>query len=668
MLQIFTKEDICRIKERMAHNPAYLEKINSNTKDVRKKLYIQKTGIGTWYHYFTCPECGTRLTFDYYNNESFTCPNCHSTQSGEPYLGAWWEWILCLTTMSAYELALAYIGTEDRSYFNKAREILLGYADNYKNYEVHGGIPYNKPGRFLSQVLSDCEPICNLSKAYALLKDELDVEEQKHIEKDLLRPAAEHQIKNLTPQRHNHEVAICTSIAAVALATDDEELLKFALNTKYGLKYQIDHSFLEDNLWFEGSIGYHQYALLWIITYESMAKNTEYSLLQDNHYADKIFNASLFFKHLYIGNGVAARLNDGSDSLSNSSLVYEHLYTHFGSDELLSLLRACYVSMSERTCSLNALVYGADNLPGDIPEIERKNYISKSGSNLAMIRGSDNRYLCFKALPFAGEHDHYDRLSISFDAFDMKISTDFGTSSGYGSPYHYSYFKNTATHNTVVIDGKNMPPCDTQINSYIYNSDDDIYLDAQTLPYEEYAMLDSFTIKQWDEESYRGVRMRRIISWHDKYFVDIFAIESDNNLKKDWTWHVNAKNATKSEAEYIGQIAPIGPQSYFRNAYSMSKDGMIKCEYTNGDLKMDIHTHASNRELIFAEGPGNPANETVSYLIERTNEKCPVYVNVIEAYKGESIINSVKIDCLGRNIRVVVNEKCGKTRTLNIDI
>ena len=108
-MKIFSSEDIARIKERMAKNPRYIEVIERDTKDVRTKLYIQKTGIATWSHYFTCPKCGVSLVFDYYNNESFTCKNCGSVQTGEPYLGSWWENILGLTTKAAYLLALGYV-------------------------------------------------------------------------------------------------------------------------------------------------------------------------------------------------------------------------------------------------------------------------------------------------------------------------------------------------------------------------------------------------------------------------------------------------------------------------------------------------------------------------------------------------------------------------------
>ena len=667
-MQIFTKDDINRIRERMLNNPAYVERIDLETADVRKRLHIQKSGIGTWYHYFTCPVCGTRLSFDYDNNESFTCPNCYNVQTGEPYVGAWWETILCMTTEAAYKLALAYIGTAKEGYLDKAKEILLGYAENYKNYQVHGGIPYNKPGRFLSQVLSDCEPICNLSRAYALLKDKLSDNECKIIKFELLRPAAEHQRNNLTLQRHNHEVAICTSIAAAALAIEDEELLDFALNTKYGIKYQLEHSFLEDDFWFEGSIGYHQYALFWFFTYETLAKNTNYSLMKDKYYSKKLCRAALFFKNLYIGDNNTVRLNDGAGSLLNGPLVYEHLYAQTHSAEFLPFLKTSYMGANKRESSLEALVYGVDTIPCNTPDLVKDNYLSECGSNIAMVRGSENRYLCFKAIPYGGEHDHYDRLSLSFDAFDANISTDFGTASGYGSPYHYNYFKNTATHNTVVIDGENMAPCDSIVNCYRVNSENDIYLDAMTLPPDNYTMPDTFTIKQWSDDAYRSVSMRRIVSWYDKYFVDVFLVKSENELRKDWTWHINAKQILPAFVKHMDSVSEKGPQSYFKNASTMTAEGIVKCEYFCNDFKLNIHALADGLDLIFAEGPGNPTNETVTYLLERTNKKCPIYVNVIEAYKDEPVIDSVDIKISDQKAFVTIIEKSGKLRHTTVDL
>ena len=666
-MQIFNSEDIARIRARMAKNPKYIEIIEKKIRDVKNELHIQKTGMATWSHYFVCPKCGQRLIFDYYNNDSFTCSNCGNVVTGEPYLGSWWEQILDVTTEASFYLALGYVGADKAEYLPLAKRILLGYADNYKNYEVHGGIPYNNPGRFASQVLSDCHPIYQLTHAYSLIKDEFTPEERAHIENDLFRPAAEHQIKYLTPQIHNHEVAICASIAAIGLAIDDEELVRYASDEKYCIKYQIDHAYLEDNLWFECSTGYHMYSLHWFMLYAMMTKNTKFDLFADPHYRDMIYKALVFPTNIYIGNKCTVRLNDGGGSLGGS-IHYEYAYSYFKSEELLPFLAASYSTPAARESDFMALLYGVDELPENIPDIKKENYLSTVGSNLAMLYGSDNRYLLFKAFPYGGEHDHYDRLGISFDAFDAKLAADFGTAAGYGSPIHYGYFKNTASHNTVVIDGENMAPCDTVVNEYRVNAPDDIYLDAETLPPEDYKMLDSFTIKQWSDEAYRGVRMRRIISWHDKYFIDVFSVKSDNDLKKEWTFHVNARLVSPREGRYLNGLSSKGAQSYISNTYVTRRQGITTLHYVGEKCNLDVHTLSDGIDLMLAEGPNNPANTKVSYLIERTTEKCPVYVNVIEAYQGDPTVKSVSASVKDGKVNVTVTEASGKIRTLTVNL
>ena len=662
---IFSERDIEIIRKRVENHPEYITKIENSTSNVRRKLYIQKTGLATWYHYFTCPECGTRLSFNYNDNERFVCPECGGVQTGEPYLGAWWETVLTMTTSAAYKLAIGYVATGREDFLSVAKTIILGYAENYKNYEVNGGIPYNHPGRFAAQVLTDCEPICNLAPAYSLIKFSFTDEERTIIENELFRPAAEHQRKYLTPQLHNHEVAICTSIAAIGLAIEDGELVRFATDTKYGLKYQIDHAYLEDNLWFECSVSYHLYALRWFMTFEKMAKNTEHSLFGDPHYRDKLYKALILPLKLRVNDSNTARLNDGHGSLSGYSDIYEFAYSVFGTDEILALL---YLSDREgKRGHLDALIYGVDNLPAR-HEIPLENYLSERGSGLAILHGTEGRTLLFKATPYGGEHDHYDRLALSFDAFGAGACMDFGTASGYGSPLHYGYFKNTLAHNTVVIDGENMAPCDTRIREYRMSAPDDIYLDAETLPPEEYEMLDSFTIKQWSDESYRGVTMRRIISWHDKYFIDVFSVRSDNDLKKEWIWHINAEAELPKEAEYIGKVSDKGAGVYLGEAYSYRCDRPTKLTYRADGWCMDVHTLAEGKELILAKGPNNPATSSVSYLLERTTEKCPIFINVIEAYKSDSVITSVEMKNTDGNVEVTVTEKSGKIRELKFNI
>ena len=83
---------------------------------------------------------------------------------------------------------------------------------------------------------------------------------------------------------------------------------------------------------------------------------------------------------------------------------------------------------------------------------------------------------------------------------------------------------------------------------------------------------------------------------------------------------------------------------------------------------MDIYTLAKGMDIIFAKGPSNPANKSLSYLIERPSERCPIFINVIEAYRPDSVISSVEIEKTDNSVEVTVKEKTGTIRNLSIRI
>ena len=324
-----------------------------------------------------------------------------------------------------------------------------------ENYEVHGDIPYNKPGRFASQVL--CEGLIDipLASAYGITKDHFTKEESELIEGKLFLPSAQHLCDYMTHQIHNHEVSICSAIGLIGLVCGREDIVDKAVNAKYGLKYQFDHAVLEDGLWFEGSVGYHLFALRLFFEFECFARYSEFSLLCDPHYKDIIKKMLDFPLKLRRYDGIFFKFNDGSASYLGREKLFEYAYSLYKDDNTLASLKLAYGDKERK--SIGYILYGEERLP-DVKTPNLSNYFASCGSKLAIINGKCERQLVFKNLPYGGEHDHYDRLALSFSAFGKKLSADLGTSSGYGVPLHYAYFKNTATHNTVCIEGENMPP------------------------------------------------------------------------------------------------------------------------------------------------------------------------------------------------------------------
>ena len=206
-----------------------------------------------------------------------------------------------------------------------------------------------------------------------------------------------------------------------------------------------------------------------------------------------------------------------------------------------------------------------------------------------------------------------------------------------------------------------MPPAETRILEFADEEDGNVTLDAMTEWTDNYKMPDSFTIKQWVDESYQGVKMRRIVRWYGKYFIDVFEVLSDNALKKEWVWHTDGVTDIPDGALSLGAPWTKEPQSKLHNAYSIPGEGVMKISYDCDGVALDIHAYAEGKEIIFARGPNNPSTSDISYLFERTCDENAVYVNVIEAHNGESLIENVNIDIQNGLVSVKIEETNGKT-------
>ena len=259
-----------------------------------------------------CPVHTVSLIYNHNNPNQFQCPVCKKYFTGEPYEGAWWRLTLEKNIVAAYELSVHYIAANDGKYLDKIHEILLCYAKYYPGYKVHGDIPYNHPGKATSQVLDDSGFGKYLLRAYDLTRDTFTKEEQDFIENNLLLEVGKHIKNELVDQIHNHEAANCSTLASIGIYLGIPEFFDRGLNGKYGIKYQLDNAILKDGLWFEGTVGYHIYALMWFMDFEKIARHTEYSLMKDPHYRERIHTMMTFVQKLIKKDHTVPALNDGS--------------------------------------------------------------------------------------------------------------------------------------------------------------------------------------------------------------------------------------------------------------------------------------------------------------------------------------------------------------------
>lgn len=641
----FTGEEVERLRRKAsaARWSGTLEKLKEAVEDFGKHpLRVPETGVGNWTLYYYCPDCSVQLVFDPDIQEEHRCPVCKKVFHGEPYEGAWWGFMHMENYNGAFRLGLLYLLTGGEAYGRKAVEILMEYARYYEGYEIHGDIPYNGPGKACAQTLDEAVLLRTFAMTCDLVGDLMEEQERHTVETHLLIPGAEFLLENRHRQLHNHEVIINSAVAVIGLLLGREEFVHQALYEPYGLLDQLEKGMLPEGMWFEGSFGYHFYALTSFFAYEKFAIHSPHSHIHHPNYR-KMMDVLLPYLQ---PDGQIPMMNDTTYGHNSSSLyLYEFAYRELKSARMLQILKRLYDGQ-ERD-NLEALLYGAEDAKLCQPisaEAEPSCYhTAAGGSGHTVLRGDNGRFLLFKHDTYGGEHDHYDRLGISYQAYGKPIAADFGTT-GYGAVMHYGYYKNTGSHNTVVIGEENQSPAACRLTRFEV-VDGITYVEAVCDWTAPYKMPDSFTIVQWKEENYRNVTMVRKLAWAEDWFAELFFVQgADEALTTDWVMHIGGSRQGQALDEPIDKEAGFSdkiPYCYLKEVVMARETGQTVQHYTDGDVHTDLYSYVPEGEVYMAKGPDNPSYLETNYRIERRRAGESMYLHVFETYRGEKSISQV---------------------------
>lgn len=657
----FTEEEINQLQSKAVKSDYIMELLKNQIKVVYEEpLLVPEVGIGNWSMYYFCKECSVQLIFDRKKPFEHVCPHCNKAYTGEPYDSTWWGIINSENYKASYAMGLLYVLTDAKEYGRKAADIMLTYAKYYLDYEVHGDIPYNGPGKANAQTLDEAIFIRTFAMTYDLISNCMTEEEQTKVKECLLIPGGEFLMEHRHPQIHNHEVIIDSAIAIVGILFEREDMIHAGLHSKYGLIYQLEHGMQEDYMWFEGTFGYHYYALESFFAFEKFAIHTQYSNIKHPNYQNML---ELILEYVQ-EDGKFPLLNDiyvGHGGLAEK-YIYEFAYKHLPSKKMLQIINLVYKKQERK--NLDAFFYGVSEFQE--ADVVFKDYHSDKGSGHTILRGEDGRYLIFKHGSFGGEHDHYDCLGISYQEYGKRIAPDMGTT-GYGALLHYEYYKNTGTHNTVTIGEENQPPvCGKTLR---YETVDGItYIEAKadwSVPYE---IPDSFVIKQWDEECYQNVSMIRKIAWANDYMVDVFIVDGVQDKTIDWTLHIDGERITKeSEETKVLCFSDKKPLKYLKDVTCLNNKGMVKSTFVNENVKTNLFSYISSGQIFFANGPDNPSIQELSYIIQRVNGRKAMFVNVLQSYKEEESIKYVSCLTVGNEIHIKIGKEEEETIVFDLE-
>ena len=398
---------------------------------------------GQWTLWYVCPVHGVSLSYG--GPGQNVCPVCGQNFTGWPYDQVIYAWRHGESARAARDLGLAYRLTGDQAYADQAATILLAYADVYLSYPIHdvNGGQGNSGARAGAQTLDESGWLIPLAWGYDLIAGSpaLDDAQRRHIENDLLR-AAVGVIQRNDAGMSNWQSWHNGAIASVGFALADPRLSQEALYGPSGFFFQMDTSVSADGFWYEGSWGYHFYALDPLMQTALMAELAGLDLFSSQPLHDMFACAPRFaMPDLSLPPFNDSRRQD----LVSKRGMYEVAYAHYLEDELATPLGGA-------TRGREALFWGVEQLPA-AGELALGSLVFPDAGYVVFRAGAGEQahYLALDYGPHGGWHGHYDKLGFVSFAQGEVMGTDPGTQS-YAAPTHDTWDKVTVAHNTVVVD------------------------------------------------------------------------------------------------------------------------------------------------------------------------------------------------------------------------
>ena len=426
------------------------------------------------YHNYFCPDHAAELRFDPSTPHAHVCPVDGRVWSGSPFDEAWRFGANHLLAHGALQAALLWRLDGDARAADRAAAVLTGYARRYPGYPLgthtsRGG----GRGKATYQSLDEANIVVPLARAYDLLRERLPPRDRDLIEGDLLKPAACHIRAQRFHEVHNIECWHHAALAAVGTAVGDDALVDEAIDGAFGF-WRLLRDGLADGLWWECSSSYHFYAAHALTTLAAAVASARPECAR-----------AAELRHMYAA-PLAISMPDGRLPATNdcwffSSLrgdvchgvpparaLYEVAAGWFGDPSFHAVLVENY--RSQPRDSMEALLYGPDEVQAAADEAGWRHggtgdrqrlpagHRPDRAARAPRARARPSRAVALlKHGPSGGGHGHPDKLALSLYAAGEPVSPDLG-SPGYGVPLHRSWYRQSFSHNTVILDRRSQPP------------------------------------------------------------------------------------------------------------------------------------------------------------------------------------------------------------------
>lgn len=552
---------------------------------LRRPVELPARG-GQWPHWYSCRRDGVRLKT--LSPTEHQCPACKTVYRGDPYDAVVLYGVHSQYSRAVRELGLAYRFTGRAEFAAKAKEILLGYAGRYRSYPLHDrfGEPKTGGGRVMAQTLDESVWLIPVVFGYSLIRETLTEAERRRVEEELLRPAGA-VIRDHRMGIHNIQCWKNSAIGLVGFAIGDQALVREAIDdAERGFRVQIEKGVTAEGLWWEGSLGYHQYTMnaLWPLVEAARRAGIE---LDSPRYRS-LYDAPIA---LSLPNGDPPGFNDSAGAnLRAYAPLYELAYARWRKPE------HGRVAASGGRDSLEALLYGVDRLP-EGPMVPAESVLL-GDAGYAVLR-SPQVTAAVRFGRHGGGHGHPDKLNLVTFGLGRPGGIDPG-SINYGAPLHQEWYRTTIAHNTVSVDGRLQKNADGRLADWAVK--------GGTTRFAAVA-----------ETAYDGVVLRRTLTLDGAELRDRFECSSDAEHTYDWAFHVPGRLTTSVRPEPVtGALGETNGYQHIRSLYhgKTGEDWWASFKLDGAQLVLRVRGEPGT-EIFAGDGPGRNPEERVPVLIIR---------------------------------------------------
>ena len=536
----------------------------------------QADWVSGWGHQFACPECAAHLTFDegmdYAAPNTFVCPNCGKTVSGQQYDEAWVYYYRIHVSERLESAAIcALLGDEEaRGFLERYFDF---YAAHYEGFAIHG----EGAGKIMPQILDEAVWCVQVLRALYPCRHLFAAQKRKAWYEKLFLPLA--ALVNAPEKQtsvHNHVLWHKCAVGCIAICFEDDQLLSEVLDGVLGIREQVRRGFTEDGFWFEGSPLYHYYAL------EALTGFCQ--LYAEGHPGDALV-ALLERTHLS-----PLTLSHDGWSIPGINDGWFPLYLDRFADQFH---RAAATSGSKmlwqqveriRERNPQAIAAPCSLLIDPAPE----NITLWKSTNLAVVRYPLHAIL--KSGVIARSHMHKDYLSVILPPFAKDLGTP-----GYGHALYRSWYQLSASHNTITVDLDQPRPV---IPSHVEETETGVR-----------AVIDG----GWDGV----ISASRTLTPEGDALHDVTEIVLDGVHTIDWLFHAEGEahfSAPLGEAAFLGDRCGY---EYLTDVRRIDCDELT-VSFTLENDTLTLSARTEGMEVYAARSPSNPSNELRTAVILRT--------------------------------------------------